>query len=355
MVPAVGPLTEPITGWVLWRDSAEQPAQFRWGTLRQGLSFEASGAPGNGPWITPGMVDVHAHLGIGADGIVGAEGARSAASATLMSGVTAIREPGSPTEPVAATPLTVIRAGRHIARPKRYLPGLAIEVENPLDLAQVVAEQAQAGNGWVKLVADWIDRSNGANSDLDPLWETAALTDAVSAAHENGARVAVHAFSRAAVEGLLEARVDSIEHGSGLTFDHALEAARLGIAVTPTLGQVELFPDFAATAGRKYPRYAQTMMELYEGRHTWFQSLLDSGVQLLPGTDAGGYQPHGQIRTELQRWANYGMEKSAIIDQATWRARDFLGLPSLYPGAPADFVVFDNEPVLGTPSRIIIS
>lgn len=346
-------MMEPITGWILWRDTPKSPASFRWGTLSSGLSFHEEKTPGAGPWITPGLVDVHAHLGIGETGPAGQEDALRAAKANWDSGVTAIREPGSPTPPVDASPLTVIRAGRHIARPKRYLRGLAIEVENPNDLPKVVAQQTQTSNGWVKLVGDWIDRSNGADSDLDPLWDTHILVDAVAAAHDNGARVAVHAFSRPAIDGLLEARVDTIEHGSGMTFDHAVEAARLGIAVTPTLGQVELFPSFAGDAKKKYPRYAQTMTELYDHRYQWFDDLRSAGVQLLPGTDAGGYQPHGEIQTELQRWVDYGMTETEVVDLATWRARDFLGLPSLHPEGPEEFVIFEERPALTKPLSVV--
>ena len=61
----------------------------------------------------------------------------------------------------------IIRAGRHIARPKRYTPGLPIDIEDESQLPDVVAEQARFGDGWVKLVGDWIDRGIG---DLAPLW-----------------------------------------------------------------------------------------------------------------------------------------------------------------------------------------
>ncbi len=54
----------------------------------------------------------------------------------------------------------IIRSGRHIARTRRYLRGFAVEVE-PRDLVEAVRKQARAGDGWVKLVGDWIDRDDG--------------------------------------------------------------------------------------------------------------------------------------------------------------------------------------------------
>ena len=66
----------------------------------------------------------------------------------------------------------IIRAGRHLARPKRYQRGFAIELDDESQLPDAVAEQARCGDGWVKLVGDWIDRDVG---DLAPLWSDVVL------------------------------------------------------------------------------------------------------------------------------------------------------------------------------------
>ncbi len=109
----------------------------------------------------------------------------------------------------------LIRAGRHIARTKRYIRDLGIEVE-PDQLVAEVERQAAAGDGWVKLAADWIDREAG---DLTPTWPDDALAAAIGRAHELGARVAAHVFGEDALPGLIAAGIDSIEHGTGLTDD----------------------------------------------------------------------------------------------------------------------------------------
>src|SRR5207253_394830 len=82
------------------------------------------------------------------------------------------------------------RAGRHIAPPKRYLRDIGVEVTAD-DLVVTARDQAAAGNGWVKLVGDWILRDTG---DLAPAWDPAVMASAVKAAHAAGARVAVHTF-----------------------------------------------------------------------------------------------------------------------------------------------------------------
>ena len=63
----------------------------------------------------------------------------------------------------------IIRAGRHIARTRRYIRNYAHEVEED-ELVQHVRLEAHRGDGWVKLVGDWIDRDVG---DLTPSWSRA--------------------------------------------------------------------------------------------------------------------------------------------------------------------------------------
>ncbi|MDO4259611.1 MAG: amidohydrolase family protein [Actinomycetaceae bacterium] len=312
-------------------------------------------------FFLPGFVDVHCHIGIGETGPVDEEEQRRQIHADLASGVLLIRDCGSPVDTtwVNSEPdlPALIRCGQHIAREKRYIRGLARNVE-PADLAQAVAQQAARSNGWVKLVGDWIDRSGGAEADLEPLWPLPALKDAVSAAHEAGARVAVHAFSHRVIDDLLEAGVDDIEHGTGMDANHMAEAAARGIAVTPTLLQVELFNDFADQAGAKYPVYAATMRALYEGRRDHSAALFDSGVTILPGTDSGGYQDHGCLGDELRAWADLGVDYERILALATTGARRYLGVAPEGEGALADVVFFRSDPrtnpaMWGRPDAVI--
>ena len=88
----------------------------------------------------------------------------------------------------------LIRAGRHIARPKRYLRNYGAEVE-PDELVAEVERQAARGDGWIKLVGDWIDREVG---DLAPLWPVEAARAAIARAHELGCRVTAHVFGEQA-------------------------------------------------------------------------------------------------------------------------------------------------------------
>lgn len=346
-----------LTGPVLWRAQPGAPPQWVEGgvyvwngkvtrTKPAGVALKKISGT-----VIPGLCDVHAHIGIDASGYANGPDAlekmRTQGKAQLAAGVTAIRDCGSPVDnrpfqEQGDMPL-LIRAGRHLARPKRYIRYLGLELEDPKELPQAIARQAAVGDGWVKIVGDWIDRSDGADSTLKPLWPAPILKDAVAAAHENGARVTVHTFSHEAIDDLLDAGVDCLEHGSGMDLDQMDQAARQGVPVTPTLLQVNLFELFAAQGEAKYPRYSQQMRHMHQRRYQQVADLVQAGVQLLPGTDSGGYQKHGSLPAELEEWRKAGLSEKDILDFATWKCRDFLRLPSLHPDAPADLVICDAK------------
>ena len=138
-------------------------------------------------WVLPGLVDLHCHVGLAAEGEVPPHEAERQAPADRDAGVLLIRDAGSPADTRWIDDRDdlprVIRAGRHLARTKRYLPNYGWEIE-PDELVAYVEQEAQRGDGWVKLVGDWIDREIG---DLGPCWPRAALDAAIRRAHEFGA------------------------------------------------------------------------------------------------------------------------------------------------------------------------
>jgi imidazolonepropionase-like amidohydrolase len=298
-----------------------------------------------GGWITPGFVDAHCHVGFAPSGHVpDAEGQARQALLDRGAGALLLRDAGSPVDNTSVQRRDdlprLIRAGRHIARTKRYIRDLGIEVE-PDQLVAEVERQVAAGDGWVKLAADWIDRDLG---DLAPTWPDDALKAAIGRAHELGARVAAHVFGEDALPGLIAAGIDSIEHGTGLTDDLIAAAAQSGAAVVPTLINIDNFPQIALGGDEKYPKYAAHMRALYATSRERIRSAYEAGVPIYTGTDAGGSLPHGLVRDEIRALIGAGIPQPEVIAQASWRAREWLGLPGLDEGAPADLVVYDTDP-----------
>lgn len=294
-------------------------------------------------WVVPGLVDVHCHIGLDAGGATDRDLAVKQATVDRDAGTLLIRDAGSPLDTAFVHERDdlprLIRAARFIARPKRYLRGYAREID-PEALPAVAHEEALKGDGWIKLIADWIDREAG---DLTPLWEPEQVADALERVHAVGARATAHTFSTEAIEPLLEAGIDCLEHGTGMTAAHIEAAAARGIPVVPTLLQVDNFLGFADAGQAKFPAYAARMRRMHARRYDHVRDLYDAGVPLLVGTDAGGTLGHGLLPREAAEMAT-AMPASAVVAAASWRARAFLGVDTLTEGASADLVVYDGDP-----------
>lgn len=316
------------------------------------------GADGDGGWIIPGLVDAHCHVGLGPGGAVDFDQAVEQAETERDRGALLLRDAGSPVDTRSLDDRDdlprIIRAGRHIARPKRYLPGVPIDVEDESQLPAAVAEQARYGDGWVKLVGDWIDRGAG---DLAPLWSDDVLVDAIAAAHAEGARVTAHVFGEDALPGLINAGIDCIEHGTGITDDVIELLLEHGTALVPTLINIENFPGIADAAS-KYPTYAKHMRNLYATCHQRVAAAHDAGVPIFAGTDAGGMIAHGRIGDEVAALRTVGLSATDALGAACWDARAWLGRPALEHGAPADLVCYADDPrqpgALDHPALVIL-
>jgi imidazolonepropionase-like amidohydrolase len=314
-----------------------------------------------GGFLLPGLVDAHCHVGIGRGGVPvdDVPVLREQALAERDAGVLALRDCGSPVDTRALDEHPdlprIIRAGRHLAAPRRYIPGLAIEL-SPGDLVDAVRVQARRGDGWVKLVGDWIDRGVG---DLAPEWPADVLRQAIAAAHEEGARVTAHTFGTDALPALIAAGIDCIEHGTGLTEELVGDMAVRRTAVVPTLVNVANFPGFAAAGETKFPAYATTIRRLHAGSGAVVRAAFDAGVPVFAGTDAGGGIDHGRIADEIRALHSAGLPAEAALAAGSWAARDWLGLPGIDEGAEADLVVYDTDPradldVLARPQRMVL-
>ncbi len=342
---------EPVEWWIVDGVLSAEPV---------GDAQTVFGADGAGGWIVPGLVDAHCHIGLGDHGpLDNLDDCAAQAETERGVGALLLRDCGSPIDTRALDSRDdlprIIRHGRHLARPKRYQRDFAIELEDESQLPEAVAEQARWGDGWVKLVGDWIDREVG---DLAPLWSDDVLVAAMEAAHAEGARVTAHVFSEDALPGLIAAGIDCIEHGTGLTDDTIALMVEHGTALVPTLINIENFPGIADGAA-KYPAYASHLRELYARSGARFAAAREAGVPIFAGTDAGSMVAHGRIGEEIDALKGIGMTPTAALGAASWTARDWLGRPSLEHGAPADLVCYAEDPrggaaVINNPAVVVL-
>ncbi|WP_425835403.1 amidohydrolase family protein [Streptomyces fractus] len=310
-------------------------------------------------WALPGLVDAHCHVGLGTHGPVDAETAEKQALTDRDHGTLLLRDAGSPSDTRWVDDREdlprIIRAGRHIARTRRYIRNFAHEIE-PEELVAYVAQEARRGDGWVKLVGDWIDRGTG---DLGACWPRDAVEAAIAEAHRLGARVTAHCFAEDSLRDLVEAGIDCIEHATGLTDDTIPLFAERGVAIVPTLVNIATFPQLAAGGESKFPDWSAHMRRLYDRRYDTVRDAYDAGIPVYVGTDAGGSLAHGLVAGEVEELVRAGIPPVEALSATAWGARSWLGRPGLEEGASADLVVYGSDPredvrVLAAPRRIVL-
>ncbi|UGY90688.1 amidohydrolase family protein [Streptomyces gobiensis] len=310
-------------------------------------------------WTLPGLVDAHCHVGLDAHGAVDEATSEKQALTDREAGTLLIRDAGSAADTRWIDDREdlprIIRAGRHIARTRRYIRNYAHEIE-PADLVAYVRQEARRGDGWVKLVGDWIDREAG---DLSPCWPRDAVEAAIAAAHEEGARVTAHCFAEDSLRDLVEAGIDCVEHATGLTEETIPLFAERGVAIVPTLVNIATFPRLADGGEVRFPRWSAHMRRLHKRRYDTVRSAYDAGIPVFVGTDAGGSLAHGLVAAEVAELVKAGIPALDALSATTWGARGWLGRPGLEEGASADLVVYESDPradvrVLAGPRRVVL-
>jgi imidazolonepropionase-like amidohydrolase len=296
-------------------------------------------------WLVPGLVDAHAHLALASpapDDADDVEVVRASARAQLEAGVLAVREPGSPNRaslgvgPHVGLP-RVHTGGRFLAAPGGYFPGMAREVP-PEGLAAAAADEARASGHWAKIVLDFVDH----RGRLSPTVEAWALQDAVAAVHEAGGRLAVHAMTAGAIEMAIAAGVDSIEHATEMRADWLPALVAKGIVLVPTLLIRE--PIVATVRSMGLPDSEERRWrDAVDGQAAVVARAAQAGVRILAGTDAGMVD-HGLVMDEIAALIDAGVDGTLALGAGSWAAREFLGLPGLEEGAPADIVAFAGDP-----------
>ncbi len=295
-------------------------------------------------YVLPGLVDAHCHVGLVAEGPTTPDVSLGQALADRDAGTLLIRDAGSPSDTRWIDERDdlprIVRAGRHIARTKRYLRNFAHEIE-PDDLAAYMRAEARRGDGWVKIVGDWIDRSVG---DLAPCWPAEALTAGIAAAHAEGARVTAHCFGEECLPDLLAAGIDGIEHGCGFTEPTLALAAERQVSMVPTLINIATFPALVEPARGRFDIWVAHMEALYARRYDTVRAAVAAGVPIYAGTDAGSAMPHGLIVDELAELVVAGLSPREALSAGCWAARSWLGRPGLAEGDAADLLIVEADP-----------
>jgi imidazolonepropionase-like amidohydrolase len=311
--------------------------------------------------LLPGLVDAHAHLALASPAPDGASPReRVLASGRLHrdAGVCLVREPGSPDHsstglgPEDGMPRTQT-AGRFLAPPDRYFPGLAREVGDG-DLPDAAEQELRAGGGtWAKVIGD----SPIGGPRLTRTYSTDALTETAHRVHAAGGRIAIHCSIPEVIQDAIDARFDSLEHGSLLRPDQIADAVRAGVAWVPTLSIDGAIRGMCRAMG-----FAENVVRDVDAGLDRQPAVLceaaAAGLTVLAGTDAG-MGPHGMVSREVLLMRDAGLPADVALAAASWAARTWLGLPGIEEGAPADLVAYRGDPredpaALASPALVML-
>lgn len=301
---------------------------------------------GDRQWAIPGLVDAHAHLAA-ADLVYAPGDLESAcvrAREALAAGVTLVLDKGW-TDDTAVRVAERLEPGRRpeieaaarvIAVEGGHFPGFAREID-PADIGEVARAEARAGRGWVKVIGDWPRRGAGPLANFDE----AQLRQAVAAAGESGARVAIHTMARDVPSIAVSAGVHSIEHGLFLSeSDLPSLGERRGMWV-PTLLRTEATLaqlGEGSSGGRLFVEGLANVRSL-------LPAAVEAGVHVLAGTDLVGTPAN--VAAEAVKLGEYGLTNRQVVEAVSRAGFVATGRDDRFaPGSPADAVFFDEDPLV---------
>lgn len=346
---------------------------------------------GEGAWVMPGLIDMHAHIRTGDE-----------LALHLLNGVTTIANLAG--RPDHLEMRAAVAAGT-LPGPTIYTAGPVLDgdpprnrsfeaIDDPAEAERVVREQAVAGYDFIKIY---------------DLIGPGAYRRAVDTAHELGLPVVGHIPKQVGLEGILDGH-DLIAHAEEYFYtffanhddrSRLAEAARLtagaGITVCPNTGIIRMIleqvDDIGAVLARPEVRYVPPSTRLswlpegnrYLGRDDeWiarnrrmYPFLLEltaalhrAGVRLVVGTDSPvpGAVPGFAMFTELADLERAGLSNFDLLRAATAESGEWIaeylhpehppGI--LAPGRAADLLLLDGDPledwrVLQTGRRAVVA
>jgi len=214
-------------------------------------------------------------------------------------------------------------------------------VDGVEEARKAVREQIMYGADWIKYYSDhgYFYGSDGVlHSHVNFTDEEAKAI--VEETHRLGHKVAAHAIGNDGIAAALKAGVDSIEHGDGLSESQMDEMVRKGVYWVPTI----IVGAYVA------PGRAGNWTKMVETEKAAFQLALKKGVNIVLGTDAGGFDWRDLNEAkEFTYYVQYGMTPMQAIRTATTSAAELLGwsdkMGTIESGKWADIVAVSGDPL----------
>ncbi len=324
----------------------------------------------NGRTLLPGFIDAHVHLCL--DGspdpmpaalntplVVSVLKAAGFAAATLMAGVTTIRDMGA-RDGIDLGLRQAIRSGL-VPGPRMLVSGQPIcmtgghgwqlgrEANGPDEVRRAAREQIKAGADIVKLMATGGVLTPAVEPGSEQFTE-AELRAGVEEAHKAGKKTATHAMGTRGILNALRAGIDSIEHGVYLDEEAVALMRKRGVPLIPTLAALCQIEFNGVQAG--IPAFAvEKTLKVKPFHLASIQRARAAGVAVAMGTDAGTpFNRHGENLQELKLLIQHsGFSPLEAIEAGTRVSARVLGLEkemgTVEAGKLADLVAVNGNPL----------
>ena len=208
--------------------------------------------------------------------------------------------------------------------PRVFQPEIALHLssysyfcDGPWECRKAVRKVARDGGRVVKFYASG---TISGGKELVPCFTLDEVKSIVEESHRVGLKVSAHAHGEEALTYVVDAGVDSIEHGMGLTAHIAREIAKKGIFYVPTL---------AAYTGKSYSdRKVEQLVRTHLEED--LNVALEQRVNVAVGSDIVGdeVRPHGRNFEEIVMEGKFLGNEGALVAATSGAAR-CLGSPDI--------------------------
>jgi imidazolonepropionase-like amidohydrolase len=317
-----------------------------------------------GKFVLPGLINMHDHVmlkyALGSPYLATDRTppdlmmhAVRVAAVTLAQGITTIRDMGSTYEialrlrgAVAAGDIQgprIIACNQPISVTGGHAYNMSVEADGADGFRAAARGQLKAGADFIKVMAshDPLPMMAGPEKTRPEL-TVEELAAAVDVAHTWGRFVGCHVMGSAAIERVVEAGVDIIDHGVYLNDRLAEKMAQKGIVLTPTYS--------AYVVQTIHPRFmrGETWKAIHEmlleGHHQAVRAAVKAGVTMVIGTDTTGCYPE---EVAMLREAGLSAARTllACTSDAAKAMRMDKELGTVQEGKVADLIILSDNPL----------